>query len=436
MAAGCMMCGVTLAPSRHAWQRRAAMHVGILTPLPPPSPFTPCFYPSLPDATSFQTFHFAGVASMNVTLGVPRIKEIVNASKNIATPIMTVALVCQDDEISARVVKGRVERTTLGEVSKSIRIILKPDTCQVQVELEMETIRKLQLDIDAYKVERAILKSPRLRLKQKHVTVVPPLKGSTHATRLFVSPPEPKDSKTDKDDDDKQSIFITVQRLHDQLKDVVVAGVAQVNRAVINREDGKRFNMLVEGTDLLQVMTIDGVDGLHTRSNHIFEMEKVLGIEAARQSIHTEIDTTMKHHGMSIDPRHPALLAEIMTVRGEVNGITRFGIAKLRDSVLMLASFEKTTDHLFDAAARGRCDEILGVSECIIMGTAMPLGTGAVRLYHKLEENGNGETAMKRKLGKSLYLDDAEDYSDDDNATAVPLDAGDPLKDTLLIPPL
>ncbi len=39
---------------------------------------------------TLKTFHFAGVASMNVTLGVPRIKESINASKNISTPIMEV----------------------------------------------------------------------------------------------------------------------------------------------------------------------------------------------------------------------------------------------------------------------------------------------------------------------------------------------------------
>ena len=47
-------------------------------------------------------------------------------------------------------------------------------------------------------------------------------------------------------------------------------------------------------------------------------------------------------------------------LQGEVLGITRFGIAKMKDSVLMLASFEKTTDHLFDAALHGRVDEITG----------------------------------------------------------------------------
>lgn len=65
---------------------------------------------------TLKTFHFAGVASMNITLGVPRIKEIINASKNISTPIITAVLVSGNDEKAARIVKGRIEKTTLGEV--------------------------------------------------------------------------------------------------------------------------------------------------------------------------------------------------------------------------------------------------------------------------------------------------------------------------------
>ena len=74
------------------------------------------------------------------------------------------------------------------------------------------------------------------------------------------------------------------------------------------------------------------------------------------------------------------LLADVMTYKGEVLGITRFGIAKMKESVLMLASFEKTTDHLFDAALHGRVDKVDGVSECIIMGMPAPVGTGGFKL--------------------------------------------------------
>jgi len=90
----------------------------------------------------------------------------------------------------------------------------------------------------------------------------------------------------------------------------------------------------------------------------------------------------MGQHNVSVDVRHLQVLADLMTCKGEILGITRFGIAKMKDSIMMLASFEKTTDYLFDAAVHCIKDKISGVSECIIMGTTVPLGTGIFSVLH------------------------------------------------------
>lgn len=91
----------------------------------------------------------------------------------------------------------------------------------------------------------------------------------------------------------------------------------------------------------------------------------------------------MESHGMSVDKRHLTLVADLMTCRGEVLGITRHGLAKMKESVLMLASFEKTADHLFEAAYHGQKDVISGVSESIIMGLPASLGTGCMGIMEK-----------------------------------------------------
>jgi DNA-directed RNA polymerase III subunit RPC1 len=78
--------------------------------------------------------------------------------------------------------------------------------------------------------------------------------------------------------------------------------------------------------------------------NHVLEVEEVLGVEAARTQIAAEIQNIMNVYGIGIDGRHLSLLSDVMTFKGEVLGITRFGVSKMRESVLMLASFEKTTD--------------------------------------------------------------------------------------------
>jgi DNA-directed RNA polymerase III subunit RPC1 len=98
---------------------------------------------------TLKTFHFAGVASMNVTLGVPRIKEIINASKNISTPIMHVALATDGNEHAARVVKVRLEKTMLKEVVKSIKLQMSDADARVVVTLDMSVINALSMHIDA-----------------------------------------------------------------------------------------------------------------------------------------------------------------------------------------------------------------------------------------------------------------------------------------------
>ena len=69
-------------------------------------------------------------------------------------------------------------------------------------------------------------------------------------------------------------------------------------------------------------MTTEGIIGTSTTSNHIAEIEQVLGIEAARSTIAHEITYTMSKHGMTIDPRHVVLLVDVMTSPGQVLGIT------------------------------------------------------------------------------------------------------------------
>lgn len=84
----------------------------------------------------------------------------------------------------------------------------------------------------------------------------------------------------------------------------------------------------------------------------------------------------MRDHGVNVNPRHINLLSEVMTCKGRIIGFTRNGVDKMKDSTMMLASFEKTTDFLFDAATQGKHDRMRGVSERIIMGQPITIGTG------------------------------------------------------------
>ncbi|PHT34473.1 hypothetical protein CQW23_26273, partial [Capsicum baccatum] len=106
---------------------------------------------------TLKTFHFAGVSSMNVTLGVPQIKEIINAAKKITTPIITAKLLSAANLTGARMIKARIEKTLLGQMAKSVKIVIS---------LDMETIQVSQLCIDAYTVKQSVLQTSKLKLKE------------------------------------------------------------------------------------------------------------------------------------------------------------------------------------------------------------------------------------------------------------------------------
>lgn len=324
---------------------------------------------------TLKTFHFAGVAAMNVTLGVPRIKEIINASKAISTPVITAELDIGNSLPGARVVKGRIESTFLGQIAEYFEQIITPHDSYVVVKLDLARIRALMLELNMGIIIDAIRSAPRMKFKD-------------------VSPYGVDQIRVTPQISSKSGVYFSLQTVQSQLPKVVVKGIRTISRAVVT-QDKTKYQLIVEGTDLLRVMTTRGVDGTHTSSNHILEVEKTLGIEAARSAVMSEVNYVMDKYGLVIDPRHLMLLADLMAFKGEVLGITRFGIAKMKESVFMLASFEKTTDHLFEAAIHGTKDSMDGVSECIIMGMPMNIGTGLFKLLHR---SSNPKPAPKRPL--------------------------------------
>ncbi|KAL1971699.1 hypothetical protein VTN31DRAFT_2320 [Thermomyces dupontii] len=326
---------------------------------------------------TLRSFHFAGI-SLATTQGVPRIKEIINASKEISTPVITCELVTPDSVVAARIVKGRIEKTYLRDITHWIRESWTTQEAYITVKINWQTIRDLELELTTEHIVNAIkahrrFKASDLKFRhfrshiQIHVDMDPASKQGLSKTEAAATSTDP---------------FLRLKHLKRILPDIQVLGHPHTKRAIIQADDSGRNKLLVEGYGLRECMTTLGVDGHRTSTNNIMEMRAVLGIEAARTMIIREMAETMKD--MSVDPRHFELLGDTMSSTGEVLGITRFGLAKMRDSVLQLASFEKTADHLFDAGGTGRADQIEGVSECIIMGKTVSLGTGAMEVVRRM----------------------------------------------------
>ncbi|TKA40769.1 hypothetical protein B0A54_08039 [Friedmanniomyces endolithicus] len=359
---------------------------------------------------TLKTFHFAGVAGMSITQGVPRIKEIINASKVISTPVITCALDSKYEEIAGKFAKAVISKTYLRDIVRYVEDVWSVTAGYLNMRVDWKAVEGLGLRVSLQDVAGAIERHKGFKTMAVTARVV----GGAHI-RVTCGNPSVMDARgkrkvaqskigkgalQDGTEAVGDELFTAIQQLKRRLPSIVIQGYPDAHRAILKKDDqpdasGREpIAVFVEGYGLKLCMTTPGIDGTRTRTNSVMETCAVLGIEAARTTIITEISSVMGAQ-MDIDPRHMQLLADVMTFRGEVLGITRFGMAKMRgdQSVLQLASFEKTPDHLFEAAVKGTTDGILGVSECIIMGRSMGIGTGGMRIYRPLGMGGEGVVA-------------------------------------------
>ncbi|KAK1509405.1 RNA polymerase Rpb1 [Colletotrichum costaricense] len=360
---------------------------------------------------TLKTFHFAGVAGMSITQGVPRIKEIINASKTISTPVITCPLMQNREMTAAKIVKARIEKTYVEDILSYIEDEWFAESGCVVLKVDMDALSDMQLGITLGDVAEAICKHKKMKVSRSDMHI-----GAGRIeirVRLDESAASKRSVKA-KPVDELGDLLVRANYLRRTIPTVAISGYPEATRAIIQSSEDETHTVLVEGYGLLACMNTEGVEGRKVKSNNIMECRDVLGIEAARSTIAFEIGEVMGD--MGIDPRHMQLLADVMTYKGEVLGITRFGLSKMRDSVLQLASFEKTPDHLFEAAAGMKTDQIEGVSECIIMGQTMSVGTGAFHVVRRLamergdvgqrktifEDAWAAQTALKRKSRRTV----------------------------------
>ncbi|KJZ77416.1 DNA-directed RNA polymerase III subunit RPC1 [Hirsutella minnesotensis 3608] len=345
---------------------------------------------------TLKTFHFAGVAGMSITQGVPRIKEIINASKTISTPVITCPLLNNEQIEAARVVKGRIEKTYVSDVLHFVEDEWRADEGNVVLQIDRTALSDMHLGIGIYDIAEAICKQRKLKLPREDLSIY----GDRIVIRVRDASEMAVKRTSRSKNDESGDMLLRANFLRRSLPTVPISGYSDATRAIIETSEQNTHRVLVEGYGLRECMTTEGVIGTKTRSNNVMECRDILGIEAARTTIADEIGEVMGD--MDIDPRHMQLLADVMTYKGEVLGITRFGLSKMRDSVLQLASFEKTPDHLFDAAAGMKTDQIEGVSECIIMGQTMRIGTGAFQIVRRLGIR-ERDLAVKKTLFESAW---------------------------------
>ena len=311
---------------------------------------------------TMRTFHYAGVAEINVTLGLPRLIEIMDARREPSTPTMAVYLL--DDwafnRDRAREVSWQIEAAPLHEFGD---ITIDMENMQVLV-----LLNKSVCDRRKIAVEEIFETAPRKIREKRHFRDFD-VEGDVKKASLTFTP---------KNRESYQNLF----QLAEHVRNVIVQGIDDIERVVVRKEGGE-YILYTEGSNLKDVFEVEGVDTSRTRSNNISEIADVLGIEAGRNMIIQEALSTLNEQGLGVDVRHIMLVADMMCMDGEVKQIGRHGIAGEKESVLSRAAFEVTVNHLLDAAIANEVDELNGVTENVIVGQPIQLGTGDVKLIAK-----------------------------------------------------
>lgn len=303
---------------------------------------------------TLNTFHYAGVADINVTLGLPRIIEIVDARKDPNTPVMRIYL---DEEIresreKAEDIVKEIEGTTIESISKSMKI----DVINMSIVVELDT----------YKMEKQGLTLEEIKEKLYKLKKVESVEDEDNFLTLKAG----------------DVSLMELRKFFNRVKGHQLKGIKNIKRALIKKE-AEEYVIYTEGSNLGEAFKIPGVDLSRSISNDINEIQRVLGIEAARRAIVDEIRKTLEEQGLEVDIRHIMLLSDLMTMEGEIKQIGRHGISGEKSSILARASFEVTTNHLMKAAKFGEIDTLSGVTENVIIGQPIPMGTGNVKLIMK-----------------------------------------------------
>jgi len=313
---------------------------------------------------ALNVFHFAGVQEMQITLGLPRLIEIFDARKTPSTPLMEIYL-DQDynNEKQARIMAEKIQEVKLKDIISEIKVNFSE--------------KKIEVLLDNQAVKRTHTPLPAISQKLTEKGFKNKLKGDSISLSL------------------NNYGFKDIYKAKEKLKEIIISGVKGVEQILVIKRD-KNYVILTAGSNLAKIMQIKGVNKEKTISNDIHEVMRVLGVEAARETIIREIKKVIESQGLDIDERHLKLVADAMTSSGEMKGVTRMGIISEKSSIIARASFETPIKQFVNATIKASKDELASVIENIILNQPVPVGTGLPGLLVKI----TGSLAGKEKKSK------------------------------------
>lgn len=297
---------------------------------------------------TLRTFHYAGVREQNVTLGLPRLIEIVDARRTPSTPIMTIYLdeKHRSNKKKATGIAREIVCTKMKDIARDVYV--NPETNGILIKLDRNVMEDREIKDDDL----------RRALQFSHCST------ELDGEQVIITPEKPMDLK----------------KLLHKVSECHVKGIPDVRRVLVTEEEGE-WVIRTDGSNLPKVLEVTGIDPTRTITNNIHEIANTLGIEAARNALIMEAMDVLEDQGLDVDLRHIMLVADIMTLTGDVRQIGRHGISGQKSSVLARAAFEITIPNIVEASIRGESDPLKGVTENVIIGQPVPIGTGLVDIY-------------------------------------------------------
>ncbi len=305
---------------------------------------------------TLRTFHFAGIKERNVTLGLPRLIELVDARKKPVTPTMDIYL----DEESKNSREKAIEIAKNVLQTKISSLIAYHDTdysTEIKLVLDAKRLRDRGCTVEG--VEASLASNKKFKM-----TVT----GEMLALKLV-----------------EESDTATVIAIRNKILNTTVKGVPDIERVTLVQK-GDEWVIQTTGSNIAKLLAVSGIDKKNIRTNNVFEIAGTLGIEAARNALINELNNTLEDQGLEVDNRYIMLVSDLMCSRGYMQQIGRHGIAGTKDSVLARAAFEITVPTIAHAALGGEVEQLKGITENVIVGSNIPIGSGTVDLYMKVSK--------------------------------------------------
>jgi DNA-directed RNA polymerase II subunit RPB1 len=381
---------------------------------------------------TLDAFHQAGQMQRRLSLGVPRLKELLHASERISTPSMVVPL------RDARVTKAEADRLGRSLQFLCVDQVLHSSYVQYDPPGDGVTAPLTYMYKDRELMEHtAALFGPEASVCAKLSPWV--IRLVLNRSVLLEHSKTPEDVVREISKQLAGSLFMIIfsqpnmsnwvlrirliddatekgcRAFHARVRNSVLLGgidgirdarALELKRSVIGPGSAivSDMQMVIDtgGSALMRVATRDWADWENTATNDVQEVARTLGMAAARALLFAELDRVISYDGGYVDPRHLKALINTMTHRGYVMAMTRHGINRVDFSVLQRASYEEPVDMIQQAALTSERDDLNGICQAILAGQKVPVGTGTVSIQQDVEAGKNKGTTQFGRVRNSL----------------------------------